>query len=37
MSFGFSINDFLAAAQLAHKIRKNFNGAPAQFKNLSDE
>ncbi|RSM14423.1 hypothetical protein CDV31_005440 [Fusarium ambrosium] len=37
MSFGFSINDFLAAAQMAHKIRKNFNGAPAQFKNLSDE
>ncbi|KAJ3458785.1 hypothetical protein MRS44_012894 [Fusarium solani] len=37
MSFGFSVGDFLTAAQLAHKIRKNFNGAPSQFKNLSDE
>ncbi|KAI8658210.1 NACHT domain-containing protein [Fusarium keratoplasticum] len=37
MSFGFSIGDFLAAAQLAHKIRKDFSGAPSQFKSLSDE
>ncbi|KAM6522793.1 hypothetical protein FALCPG4_012409 [Fusarium falciforme] len=37
MSFGFSVGDFLAAAQLAHKIRKDFSGAPSQFKSLSDE
>ncbi|KAL2676552.1 hypothetical protein Neosp_010313 [[Neocosmospora] mangrovei] len=37
MSFGFSLGDFLTAAQLAHKIRKDFSGAPSQFKSLSDE
>ncbi|RSL48629.1 hypothetical protein CEP54_012835, partial [Fusarium duplospermum] len=37
MSFGFSAGDFLAAVQLAHKIRKDFSGAPSQFKSLSDE
>ncbi|RSM12118.1 hypothetical protein CEP52_002630 [Fusarium oligoseptatum] len=37
MSFGFGIGDFLAVAQLAHKIRKDFNGAPSQFKSLSEE
>ncbi|RSL70100.1 hypothetical protein CEP53_002017 [Fusarium sp. AF-6] len=37
MSFGFGIGDFLAVVQLAHKIRKDFNGAPSQFKSLSDE
>ncbi|KAM0424178.1 hypothetical protein ACHAPT_010547 [Fusarium lateritium] len=37
MSFGFSINDILTAAQLAHKVRKDFSNAPSQFKSLSDE
>ena len=37
MSFGFSVGDFLGAITLANKIRKEFVGAPAQFKALSDE
>ncbi|KAF4983537.1 hypothetical protein FZEAL_1072 [Fusarium zealandicum] len=37
MSFGFSIGDFVAVGQLAHKIRKDFGGAPSQFKSLADE
>jgi hypothetical protein len=37
MSFGFSIGDFIAAIELANKIRKGFAGAPAQFKAISDE
>lgn len=37
MSFGFSVGDFLAAIQLANKIRKDFADAPSQFKAISDE
>jgi hypothetical protein len=37
MSFGFSVGDFLAAIQLANKIRKEFANAPSQFKAVTDE
>jgi hypothetical protein len=37
MSFGFSVGDFLAVIELTNKIRREFIGAPSQFKNISDE
>lgn len=37
MSFGFSVGDFLAVLTLASKIRKDFKGAPSQFKSISDD
>jgi hypothetical protein len=37
MSFGFSVADFIAAIELANKIRKEFVSAPKQFKDISDE
>jgi hypothetical protein len=37
MSFGFSIGDFLAVIELASKVRKEFIGAPDQFKHITDE
>jgi hypothetical protein len=37
MSFGFSLGDFIAAIELAHKIRKEFVDAPRQFIAISDE
>lgn len=37
MSFGFSVGDFLAVYQLAGKIRKEFVGAPSQFKAITNE
>ena len=37
MSFGFSIGDFIKVLQLANDIRKQFVGAPDQFKGISDE
>jgi hypothetical protein len=37
MSFGFSVGDFVAAIELANKIRKEFVDAPSQFKGISDE
>ena len=37
MSFGFSVGDFLAILTLAGKIRKDFKGAPSQFKSISDD
>jgi hypothetical protein len=37
MSFGFSVGDFIAVLQLANKVRKNFVGAPDQFKDVSNE
>jgi hypothetical protein len=37
MSFGFSVGDFIAAIELANKIRKDFVSAPEQFKKISDE
>ena len=36
MSFGFSVGDFIAAIELANKIRKDFVDAPSQFKGISD-
>jgi hypothetical protein len=36
MSFGFSVGDFIAAFELANKIRKEFVDAPSQFKAISD-
>ncbi|KAI9694151.1 MAG: hypothetical protein M1822_003422 [Bathelium mastoideum] len=36
MSFGFSVGDFLAVIQLAKKIRKDYLGAPAEFKGALD-
>jgi hypothetical protein len=37
MSFGFSVGDFIKAIELANKIRKQFAGAPSQFKEISDD
>ncbi|KAF4631610.1 hypothetical protein G7Y89_g6521 [Cudoniella acicularis] len=37
MSFGFSVGDFIAAIELANKIRKEFIDAPGQFKAIADE
>ena len=37
MSFGFGVGDFLAVIGVATKIRKEFAGAPIQYKALSDE
>jgi hypothetical protein len=36
MSFGFSVSDFLEVIQLANKLRKDFAGAPTEFKGASD-
>lgn len=37
MSFGFSIGDFITVLGLANRMRKEFVGAPSQFKDISDE
>lgn len=37
MSFGFSIGDFITVIELASRVRKEFVGAPSQFKAISDE
>jgi len=37
MSFGFSVGDFIAAIELANRIRKKFIDAPGQFKDISEE
>ncbi|KFY94788.1 hypothetical protein V500_03053, partial [Pseudogymnoascus sp. VKM F-4518 (FW-2643)] len=37
MSFGFSVGDFIAAIQLANKLRKEFAHAPSQFHAVSAE
>jgi hypothetical protein len=36
MSFGIGVSDFLAVIQLANKIRKDFAGAPSEFKDALD-
>jgi hypothetical protein len=36
MSFGFSIGDFVAALEIANRVRKAFFGAPRQFKSISE-
>ena len=37
MNFGFSVGDIIAIVELANKVRKDFVGAPDQFKAISDE
>jgi hypothetical protein len=37
MNFGFGVSDFLAVIELTNKIRREFIGAPSQFKNISNE
>ena len=37
MSFGFSVGDFIAAIELAKRIRKEFIDTLDQFKDISDE
>jgi len=37
MSYSVEIGDFVAVIQLANKVRKEFVGAPSQFKAISDE
>ncbi|KAG4441137.1 hypothetical protein IFR05_003358 [Cadophora sp. M221] len=37
MSLSFSVGDFIAAVELANKIRKEFVDAPSQFKAITDE
>ena len=37
MNIGVSLGDFVAVVQLATKLRRDFVGAPAQFKAISDE
>ncbi|CZR68597.1 uncharacterized protein PAC_18496 [Phialocephala subalpina] len=37
MSFGFNVGDFIAAIELANKIRKEFVDAPSQLKVISNE
>ena len=37
MSIGFSVGDFIAAIELANKIRKEFADALSQFKAILDE
>jgi hypothetical protein len=37
MSFGFGVGDFLAVIQLANKVRRDFVGAPAEYRAIADE
>lgn len=37
MSFQFSIGDVVTVLQLANTVRKEFIGAPHQFKAISNE
>ncbi|KFY05410.1 hypothetical protein V491_09146, partial [Pseudogymnoascus sp. VKM F-3775] len=37
MSFGFSVGDFIAVAELANKIRERFVGSPGQFQAIATE
>ncbi|KAJ4229089.1 hypothetical protein NW759_003815 [Fusarium solani] len=37
MSFGFSAGDFIAVLQLVNKVRKDFQSAPSQFEDISNE
>lgn len=37
MSFGFSVVDFITIFELANRLRKEFAGAPSQFKNITEE
>ncbi|KAK9415420.1 hypothetical protein SUNI508_10444 [Seiridium unicorne] len=35
MSFGFGAGDFIAIIKLAHKVRRDFAGAPDQFQQIT--
>jgi hypothetical protein len=35
MSFGFGVGDFIAVFELVNKIKKEFDGAPDQFNDIS--
>ncbi|RSL80077.1 hypothetical protein CEP51_006860 [Fusarium floridanum] len=37
MSFGFGVGDFIAVLELVNKIRKDFQSAPSQFEDISNE
>lgn len=37
MSFGVSVGDLIRVIEVANRIRKEFIGAPSQFKDISDE
>lgn len=37
MSFGYSTGDFLALLELANELRKRFQDAPTQYKDVSNE
>ncbi|KAL6354415.1 hypothetical protein LRP88_11746 [Fusarium phalaenopsidis] len=37
MSFGFGVGDFIAVLELVNKVRKDFQSAPSQFEDISNE
>ncbi|KAI8712989.1 NACHT domain-containing protein [Fusarium sp. LHS14.1] len=37
MSFGFGVGDFIAVLELVNKVRKDFQSAPSQFQDISNE
>jgi hypothetical protein len=37
MSFGFGVGDIVALLELANRVRKDFVGAPEQFRSISVE
>jgi hypothetical protein len=37
MSFGVSVGDFVAVLSLANKLRKDFVGAPSQYRSIAKE
>ncbi|KAL2671363.1 hypothetical protein Neosp_013948 [[Neocosmospora] mangrovei] len=37
MSFGFGVGDFIAVLELVNKARKDFQSAPSQFQDISNE
>lgn len=36
MSFGFGLGDFLAVLEIANTLRKNFVGAPSEYRGIAD-
>lgn len=37
MSFGFGVGDFLAAIELAGKLKSRWDDAPAEYEAISNE
>ncbi|RSL90156.1 hypothetical protein CDV31_015738 [Fusarium ambrosium] len=37
MTFGFGVGDFIAVLELVNKVRKDFQSAPSQFEDISNE